>query len=610
MCVPLAFPPSHYMLIFAFPLRLIQLYCHLPTASSLLADPLRQQNQRFATMSSGFPLGIDKVFLSSCKEVSKTLSLGSPTVFANATLVSVSPTAYDFAKLSLDEDKEAIVSAVARLSVFYARAAYDFYGTPSGALCVYKNGDAWPVRTGPESQRIIREAHGVHGHPMQAAWCELGECVYTLLDDKGVRWTSIDPLAFAEAGKKTFSPLLFWIGVEPESLTYELANTAADAVTFLLTEAGFSGFEIGFRESVVTRSVAGPKMLSFDPFTDSVPEFRKPFTPALGLSIAPLKTPHFEGTGALYFHESKDSNRVLLLTCAHVVRPPLAHPHNTVLDRKTKRHPREQVIALGNSGYTNTLKSMTGTISDLDHSIRDWQYVSDRLGEPKEVKQWTIPDQRIIGEVLHVEPIDLNVAPHGFTSDWAIIELYNDKFDWDTFVGNKVYVGGNLSSLDYGKLMFPRPEDQADYKYPEDGLLQAFGIVQADEIHNPKHLDANGEDCLLVVKNGLTTGTTTGRVMGMESFTRVYDEYGIEGTSMEIAVLPYGSMNGPFSAPSDSGSIVVDRNGDILGMVTGGAGAAYRNDITYLTPYWWIEEEIKKHFPNSFLYEVIKKAAE
>ncbi|KAI6100488.1 hypothetical protein F5141DRAFT_1293962 [Pisolithus sp. B1] len=92
------------------------------------------------------------------------------------------------------------------------------------------------------------------------------------------------------------------------------------------------------------------------------------------------------------------------------------------------------------------------------------------------VKQWTIPDQRIIGEVLHVEPIDLNVAPHGFTSDWAIIELYERQVRLGYVVGNKVYVGGNLSSLDYGKLMFPRPEDQADYKYPEDGLLQAFGV--------------------------------------------------------------------------------------------------------------------------------------
>jgi hypothetical protein len=308
---------------------------------------------------------------------------------------------------------------------------------------------------------------------MQTTWRELGERVYTLLDDKGVRWTSMDPLAFAEAGEKTFSPLLIWIGVEPESLAYELANTAAEAVTFLLAQAGFSGFETGFRESVVTRSVAGPKMLSFDPLNDSVPEFRKPFTPTLGLSIAPFKTPHFEGTGALYLREGKDSKRVFLLTCAHVARPP-AHV-NTGLAHKTTSHPRERVIALGNSGYTNALKSMMGAIGDLDRSIKDWQAVLRRLGEPQEgesavttrrrdehlalvesakekidetnkfhneiLKRWTVPDQRIIGEVVHVEPIDVNVAPHGFPRDWALIELYDDKFDWAMFKGNKVYVG-------------------------------------------------------------------------------------------------------------------------------------------------------------------------
>jgi hypothetical protein len=40
--------------------------------------------------------------------------------------------------------------------------------------------------------------------------------------------------------------------------------------------------------------------------------------------------------------------------------------------------------------------------------------------------------------------------------------------------------------LDYGKIMFPQPEDQADYEYPVDGLLQAFGIIQPDEIQRPQ----------------------------------------------------------------------------------------------------------------------------
>ncbi|KDQ53029.1 hypothetical protein JAAARDRAFT_61589 [Jaapia argillacea MUCL 33604] len=541
-----------------------------------------------------------------------------------------SPTAYKFAGLRLDDDEES-VSDADRLSAFYPNAGYDFYGTRSGALCVYKTGLAWPVRTGPESQRIIREARGVHGHPMQPTWPELGRRVCDMLDGKNVLWASMDCLAFAEAGQKRFSPLLIWIGVEPKSLSYELANTVADAITYFINVAGFSGFEIGFRESVVSHS-RGPKMLSFDPLNDSVPEFREPFAPTLGIFIAPLKTPHYEGTGALYLREGGGSKRRFLLTCAHVARPPPVHP-NTGLARKKTTLPREHVIVLGSSAYTNALKRMMGAIADQHRSIKDWEAV---LGESEKVtdrrkehldlvkkakakiveidtfhneilKLWTIPEQRVIGEVVHVEPIAVNVAPHGLTRDWALIELYDDQFDWSTFKGNKVYIGGNLSSLDYGKIMFPHPEDQANYEYPEDGLLQAFGVIQPEEIRNPKQLDANGEECLLVVKHGLTTGTTIGRVTGMESFTRNFNEYGTKETSMEIAVLPYGNINGPFSGPGDSGSIVLDRKGRILGMLNGGAGSSDKIDITYLTPYSYIEKDIKKYFPESFLYEVVDR---
>ena len=52
--------------------------------------------------------------------------------------------------------------------------------------------------------------------------------------------------------------------------------------------------------------------------TQSLSEFTKPFTPTLGLAIAPLKSPHYEGTGALYIHEKNKDDWVLLLTCAHV----------------------------------------------------------------------------------------------------------------------------------------------------------------------------------------------------------------------------------------------------------------------------------------------------
>lgn len=251
-------------------------------------------------------------------------------------------------------------------------------------------------------------------------------------------------------------------------------------------------------------------MLSFDTFNDPVIEFRKPFTPTLGLSIAPYKTPHFEGTGALYLRESEDSKRVFLLTCAHVARPSLAQG-NMGLTGKARSYPYEHIIALGSSGYTNALTSMMGAIGNMDYSIENWQTMLHQLGEPQEgesvvvtkrrkellalmesakekidetntfhtkiVKQWTVPDQRIIGQIIHVEPISVDVAPHSFTKDWALIALYDEKFDWATFKGNKVYIGmfSILASIPpfWLTVLFPCRRQPLNAGLPPDYVLPA-----------------------------------------------------------------------------------------------------------------------------------------
>ena len=153
--------------------------------------------------------------------------------------------------------------------------------------------------------------------------------------------------------------------------------------------------------------------------------------------------------------------------------------------------------------------------------------------------------------------------------------------------------------------MFSQPKDQADYKYPDDGLLQVFGVVKDNEIRQPQHLDVHGEQALLVVKNGLSTGTTIGRATGLDSFTRVYDDYNIQHTSIEMAILPYDKHHGPFSAPGDSGAIILDRAGRIVALLTGGGGTTDETDVTYGTPYWWLEEQIQKAFPGCHLYQVV-----
>src|ERR1700722_2351321 len=114
--------------------------------------------------------------------------------------------------------------------------------------------------------------------------------------------------------------------------------------------------------------------------------------------------------------------------------------------------------------------------------------------------------------------------------------------------------------FEFMKKMYPDAKTRAKFKYPSSGLMQLRSIVTYDELRRPTMLDANGETCLIVVKNGATTGVTLGCATGIESFVQEYKDHTIHSTSREIAVYPYSNRDGAFSAPGDSGSVVGDAN--------------------------------------------------
>ncbi|KAH7912956.1 hypothetical protein BJ138DRAFT_1124793 [Hygrophoropsis aurantiaca] len=114
---------------------------------------------------------------------------------------------------------------------------------------------------------------------------------------------------------------------------------------------------------------------------------------------------------------------------------------------------------------------------------------------------------------------------------------------------------------------------RTSFKYPRGGLLQLRDVLKEDELRHPIMLDANGEECLIVVKNGNTTGITIGRTTGIESFVREYDDYAIRSTR-------------------------------IVGILTSGTGQTDSTDVTYASPYYWLEERIKTAFSDSYLYPI------
>ncbi|KAF8591707.1 hypothetical protein K439DRAFT_1610995 [Ramaria rubella] len=221
----------------------------------------------------------------------------------------------------------------------------------------------------------------------------------------------------------------------------------------------------------------------------------------------------------------------------------------------------------------------------------------------KVTKDWALESLRVLGHVAHSPPISIGSGPERFTEDWALIELHGEKINWEAFKGNVIDLGTTPSVVDFMLKMQPHPT--TSFKYPFDRLFQLQDILKENELRHPTMLDANGEECLLVIKSSNSTGVTIGRGTGIMSFVREYFEDATLKTSMEVAIYPYGYKDGAFSAPGDSGSIIADGKGRIVGLLTGRTGQTDSTDVTYATPFYWLfEERIKAHFPNAHLYPV------
>ena len=403
---------------------------------------------------------IDPVFLERCLDI------------ANQSLVSLAAPTFD---------KPNVDSARSRLTDHYPDAFTDTHGTVSGAPFVYKTGQPWPKRIGgPEAQPLIRETRPVHDHPITSSWPKILRDADAYLNARGIKCTTITGFGFANVGEKTpFCPLLVTIGVPPMTIAFEEAKTAAEHVKgTILSQAGFPDIDVAVREWTTSLSGRGPKLPSLNPLVDSVTEFRHPFASTLGLYVAPLKAPYYEGTIGLYLRRSNDNDDVLALTAAHVARPPTVYRNTGLSHLNSNRH-REEIIALGSKAYedaTTNIMSRIGTLHEINASSEkkisrlqrqqaegrgDAEAVAAALLQAQQdvvkatrnmeqldrlhsevTKFIANPKQRPIGSVLHADPIGVSSdGPDGFTIDWAVIRLNKDAFDWDQFKGNKVYIG-------------------------------------------------------------------------------------------------------------------------------------------------------------------------
>ena len=144
-------------------------------------------------------------------------------------------------------------------------------------------------------------------------------------------------------------------------------------------------------------------------------------------------------------------------------------------------------------------------------------------------------------------------------------------------------------------MMYPRSDSGTVFKYPENRQLRINGIVSKELLVKPDQRDDNNQPCLIVLKDGNTTDLTVGRATGMESFVRDDDT---KEESKELAIYNYDKSSGVFSAKGDSGSLIVDGFGRMVGLLNGGTAKAGLKsaDVTYAIPMYWLWPRIKAKY--------------
>ena len=142
--------------------------------------------------------------------------------------------------------------------------------------------------------------------------------------------------------------------------------------------------------------------------------------------------------------------------------------------------------------------------------------------------------------------------------------------------------------------MHPNPGNPISFTYPGNRLLRFSGTASDEEMRSPPgSRDQENDPVNLVLKNGNTSGLTVGRLNSIRSFVRHYFK-GQFGETKEVAVLPRSSESGAFSAPGDSGSVVVDGKGRVCGMLTGGDGATDVSDVAFVTSISFLLKRLRE----------------
>ncbi|KZT19676.1 hypothetical protein NEOLEDRAFT_1232745, partial [Neolentinus lepideus HHB14362 ss-1] len=458
-----------------------------------------------------------------------------------------SPTESDFSNLSLVDDYPSSASSHDPPPPYFVSKdeAMFYYSdiSPSPPKLVYHTGlstTPWVKPKGLEAYRKLKEVRGIFGHKLNDVWEDVGPQVRDLLNVRQISWTSIDVARFITDGgsdTKVVGSVTLWIGVRPDSLKGAQALSSWAEILELIKVFGIEDVDVEFRESLYRRS-AGPPLLRHVSKVNHTADFAEGCTSdkVLGLTChhvlfktdattndsyvlannasAPRKYVQLLGTCA--FDKLLDS--IKLRIGRHAI---MLKQHEEGIERLEKR------LAGGVDGDDDDEDEVAEAEKELELTKAQLKPVNDAIetlekfyAEAK--KDWGAPRQRTIGHIRSSPAVAFNVSPEGFTEDWGAFELDGPKFA-KAFKGNVLDLGTAIPSDEFALKMYPRDDGRTTFKYPSDRLLPLRGMISRELMRRPDMLDHDNEPCLIVIKNGNATGVIIGRATGLFSFVRDED---------------------------------------------------------------------------------------
>jgi hypothetical protein len=214
------------------------------------------------------------------------------------------------------------------------------------------------------------------------------------------------------------------------------------------------------------------------------------------------------------------------------------------------------------------LKACT-TEQDESETSRDIKKLEMQLQEARQIRDTLSP--RILGFVVASSGLSTRPDPHfggkyHVAEDWALVELLPE-------------VRREVQNAFDRNILRPR--------FPELGA-QEFKRVRP---WNP----SSNWSRLRVFKRGRTTDYTIGYVNGQRKARKLGDNQkdseGKESFTREFSITS-SSTNGLFSQPGDSGSWIMDKQGQLVGMVWGKLG----DGSTAFTPAEYIFKWVGRYF--------------